>query len=78
MLLSPQKPLQGHKGREDSPPCPPRPGGGCCRKANVRFQKTLFQEGCGQRFLGISLTNIVSRLRDDLSHTTQERRRRQN
>lgn len=49
MLLSPQKPLERNTGREPLPARQVGPGCDCCRRANVRSQKTLFQEGCGQR-----------------------------
>lgn len=42
------------------------------------FRKCSPKKVVGKDSLRISLTNIISRLRDDLSHTTQGRRRRQN
>lgn len=42
------------------------------------FRKHPAKSRCGQRFLRISLTNTISRLRVDVSHTTEECRRRQN
>lgn len=84
MLLSPQKPLEAirEKHGKGAPPCPPGRSGlrllqeGKCQISENTLLRRLWAEPFF--FLGISLTNIVSRLRDDLSLTTQGRRRRQN